>query len=108
MKMKKVVLVALLLCSSMASARTAPNPADYTVNVHISSSRLKNGSLRLKVIIDGKKYEMVGNGHLLVPGDYKAKLARDDKKNSFERDQSYEFLLPDKKTRWFLLAGIAE
>jgi len=44
----------------------------------------------------------------LVPGDYKAKLVRDDHKNAYDSFQDYEFLFPDGKTREYFLVGITE
>jgi hypothetical protein len=99
-----------LLFSALASARSVPNPADYTLNVQVSSSRIiDRGSLRLMVTIDGKKIELSGFGPaLLVPGDYKAKLTRDDHKTTYNSFQDYEFLFSDGKTRKYYLVGITE
>ena len=38
--MKKLVTVVLILLSGMAWAGTEPNPADYTINVHVTASRM--------------------------------------------------------------------
>jgi hypothetical protein len=107
--MKKMAFVVLLLLSALAWAGAEPNPADYTINVHVSSSRFNaRGAVRLKVVIDGKKYELEGNTGLLIPGDHKAKLTKDDHKTAYGLSQNYEFLFPDKKTRWYNLVGIME
>jgi hypothetical protein len=46
--MKKLALVILLLCSALAWAGE-PNPADYTLNVHVTSSQFtEHGGPRLK------------------------------------------------------------
>ncbi len=76
MPMKRLALLflmpCLLLCSKTLLAATPPNPADYTVNIHVTSSRVEQtctqpGSavscaavLRLNATIDGQKYEMQG------------------------------------------------
>jgi len=64
---KKLTLVVLLVFSALAWAGSEPKPADYRVNVHVSSSRLTEGSIRLKVILEGKKYELQGLGGSLIP-----------------------------------------
>jgi hypothetical protein len=106
--MKRTLAVVLLLFSALAWAGSDPNPADYTINVHVSASRVKNAGITLTAIVDGKKSELLGNGALLIPGDYKAKLIRNDHKNAYEIYQVYEFLFPDKKTRTYTLIGIME
>ena len=61
---KKITLNILLMASVLAWAGPDPNPPDYTINVHVSSSRLvaegrSNAYLqRLNVVIAGKKYEL--------------------------------------------------
>ena len=108
--MKKTLAFVILLFSALAWARSAPNPTDYTLIVHVTSSRITDrGSLRLTVTIDGKKIELNGFGPiLLLPGDYKAKLIRDAHKNTYDSFQDYEFLFPDGKTRKYFLVGITE
>ncbi len=72
----------------------------------------------LTAVIDGKHYQlegftsssrtfMHGNG-LLNPGDYAAKLTKDEHKTSFESLQVFEFLLPDNTTRSFSVIGQGE
>jgi hypothetical protein len=109
--MRKLAVVILLLCSALAWAGGEPTPADYTINVHVSSSRLTDISeLRLIVIIDGKKYELQGvtTNALLAPGDYRAKLVKDEHKTAYDSYRIYEFLFPDRKTRQYHLVGVTE
>jgi hypothetical protein len=108
--MKKTLAVVVLLFSALAWARSAPNPIDYNLNVHVSSSRIaERGTLRLTVTIEGKKIELSGFGPvLLIPGDYKAKLIQDEHKNAYDSFQFYEFLFPDGKTRKYYLVAITE
>jgi hypothetical protein len=63
--MKKVALSILLLLSMLSLA--APNPSEYSINVHIISSQWvmeptilagPEAFQKLSVIIDGKKYEL--------------------------------------------------
>jgi hypothetical protein len=115
--MKKIALVVLLLLPAFAWAD--PNPVDYTIDVHVSSSHLdvdQGGKIttvtqRLEVTIGGKKYELEAtrNGaKLLALGDYKARLVQDQHKTSYESWQIYEFLFPDKKTGQYAVVGVKE
>ena len=67
--MKKLLFTLLLLMPALvchAKEKPAPNPADYSIVVHVQSSRLNqlviDGFPRsfphLTVLIDGKKYEL--------------------------------------------------
>lgn len=107
--MKKVT-IAILMFFPLAWAAGGPNPAEYTVNVHVSSSSMDpHGNQLLEVIIGGKKYELQSElaiGRLLALGDYKAKLVA-DRKNTYESLQVYEFLFPDK-TRQYKVVGQTE
>jgi hypothetical protein len=53
--MKKTGFFVLLLLSALAWAGSEPNPADHTINVHVTSARVNGrGLIRLKVVLDGK------------------------------------------------------
>jgi hypothetical protein len=120
--MKRAAIFVSLLLATIALA--APNPDEYSISVHVSSSNWvmrpsTSGPLlfqRLSVIIDGKKYELEGairwgntsTVPVLALGDYKAKLVQDVHKNAYEFAQTYEFLFPDKKTRKFVVMGQTE
>jgi hypothetical protein len=122
--MKEVGLSILLLLSTFSLA--APNPAEYSINVHVISSRwVMEPSIlagpepfqKLNVVIDGKKYELEAptlkvnlqaGVALLALGDYKAKLVQDKHKNGYESSQAYEFLFPDNRTRKFTVVGRIE
>ena len=67
--MKKIAVAFLLLFATFVWAAADPNPAEYTTNVHVSSSRLvvevPNGIALdyqvLNVVIKGKKYELMSS-----------------------------------------------
>lgn len=110
---KKIAIAVLLLLSAQIWAGEAPIPAEYTINVHVSSSSVvvERGCQLLEVVIDGKKCELASElslSRLLALGDYKAKLVKDEHKTTYDSYQVYEFLFPDKKTRQFLLVGQTE
>ena len=120
--MRKILLLFVLLIASWA----VPQSNDYPVNVHVRSSHWNMepsliGShpvLRLQVVIEGKNAELAATATLnanfqagvtlLLPGDYKARLVQDVHKTPYESSQAYEFLLPDKKTRKFVVVGLSE
>lgn len=116
--MKKVLFALLLLVPTLALAvKPAPNPADYTVAVHVRSSRLTSEldptagfprTQHLVVVIDAKTYELLAehsNDKLLRVGDYKAKIVVDEETQGYEYHRIYEFLFPDGKTLQFLVVG---
>ena len=93
--MKKIAVAFLLLFATFAWAAADPNPAEYTTNVHVSSSLLvvevPNGVALdyqvLNVVINGKKYELMSSSVknvLLAIGDYKAKLVQDEHKTAYD------------------------
>ena len=110
--MKKIAFAMLLLAAALAWAGGEPNPAEYTVNIHVSSSNIDIGGWQdLNVAIDGKNYELrseLSIGRMLALGDYKAKLVQDEHKTTYDSYQIYEFLFPDKKTRKFVVVGRTE
>jgi len=117
--MKKVVLALLLIAPSLANAeKAAPNPADYTIKVHIKSSRLiyiGSGTDTqvvedLMVLIAGKTYELTNaapRNSVLRLGNYQAKIieVKGQTQRAYEDGTVYEFLLPDGSTRNFYTAG---
>jgi hypothetical protein len=111
---KVIALVLLFVASAWAGG---PRPAEFNVAVHVSSSRLisQAGAIGraqfLDVTIDGKKYELesgFGFNSLLVVGDYKARLVKEEHPSAYDTLQVYEFLFPDSKTRKFELVGASE
>ena len=112
--MKTVALLGLLLFATLNSASQVPDEY-YTVSVHVNSSYLlpyADTRLELKVVINGKKYELReeggSSGALLAPGDYKARLIKDEHKAPYLSVQIYELLFPDKKVKKFYVSGNSE
>lgn len=108
--MKYIVLTCVLMLSASAWAGANPNPAEYTINVHVSKSRMillgtsNAHQQKLDVVIDGKKYELESVAYpntLLGIGDYKAKLVKDEHVGGYDSFRVYEFLFPNNKTRRF-------
>ena len=108
--MRKIALAVLVLGCTFAWAKDVSNPSDYTVNIHVAKSRNTGNHQELKVVINGRKYELerYGDLMLLALGDYKAKLVKDEHRGTYDSLQVYEFLLPDQKTVKFTVIGQAE
>ena len=115
--MKNLLLaLGILFCSSVLGA--AAKQPEFNINVHVSESRTvkhSEGAPRyqyLNVSIDGRKYELestLGVERLLTPGDYKARLLKDEHENGgYDSQQVYEFQFSDKRTRDFLVVGQVE
>jgi hypothetical protein len=99
--MKKVFLVLLLLQSAIVLAeKPKPNPADYTITVHVIGSANRGSVQHLEVIIDGQPMELVSAngiyGGLLALGDYKARYISMAPKNHAVYDywNRYEIYFP--------------
>jgi hypothetical protein len=117
MRSKLALFLFWLLLAANAWAGTAPNAADYVINVHVSKSCMVRGDnsalhwQKLSVVIDGKNYKLESVGApnmLLTPSDYKARLTKDEQKKEYESLQIYEFLFPDQKTRRFVVVERTE
>jgi hypothetical protein len=121
--MKKIfILFAFLLLSpNLARAeKPKPNSADYTIDIHVQSSRLVmecGGGVgcrlmsHLNVVINGKKLELsagLSREDLLRVGDYKAKIAKDETTRTYEYLRTYEFLFADGQTRLYSVVGETE
>lgn len=119
-----VAILFLVVSSAFARAVDAPNPADYTMKVHISASRLKTecvqricrNLLYADSILNGKKLRLSGNAvqikmtlMLIAPGDYAAKLIKDVRNSDGSLlNQEYDLLLPDKIVWQCFTVGISE
>jgi len=118
--MKKLIAAILFLTSAFACAeKPKPNPNDYTIAIHVQSSRqisqctgngLCEPEQQLDVTMNGKKYELQSAiaVDLLRVGDYKAKIAKDQTRHAYEYTRVYEFLFPDGSTRLYSVIGESE
>ena len=120
--MKKLVLVLLLFPTTLLyAAKPQPNPADYTITVHVVFSRstqpygegvkLCAPTSELEAVINGQQVELQAtNTGVLALNDYKARVipTRGVPKNANASDiyLTYEFLLPDGTTRDFYVVGL--
>ena len=110
--MKMSLLAILLMVPALAWADN-PNPAAYTITVHVQSSKLVNcdSELQMVVLIDGKKYELQDespNSSVIHVGDYKARIVKEDTSHSYSYTRTYEILFPDGSTRTYAVVGESE
>ena len=125
--LKKIMLSLGIVTGSVALA-APPNPADYTVTLHITSSHLTDDCQRiatppcaqLDVTTGGAKYMLLGSAlrsnsrslaGVLQIGDYKAKLIqliKGNAKSDYLLTEDYDILLPDGKTASFQVIGQSE
>lgn len=121
--MKTTVLCAALLFAAAGFAQQ-PDPA-YPITIHVVSSKLVTqpaGSKTtetdewLKVVINGKKFELEGDplrvtltrDGVIVPGDYSAALTDNHAKGTYLIHQEYEIKFPDGSTKKFTVVGESE
>lgn len=133
-----VAVFCLLLCATslvygqktrLGQAKVMkPNPADYSVKIHISATHIRiscfyNGNVEIcpsalfaDAILNGKKIELSGDSvkdkkatALIIPGDYQAKLTRDNHStNDALFMQEYDLLLTDGMIWHCWTSGISE
>jgi hypothetical protein len=119
--MKKLMVV-MLLTATLTNAA----PDAYPLAVHVSAVHWRMtmdvfgkgiSTLFFDATVDGKKYELSGPAlyqtnveyaTLVNPGDYKAKMVRDDHKTTYESATVYEIRFADGKTAKFSVVGMFE
>jgi hypothetical protein len=118
----------LMLFSTLAWSADKPNPADYTIKVHISATHIRHfcsergadvrcdDGIYADAILNGKKIELLGGdvidkkvGMLIIPGDYPVRLTKDiHNADSTAIRQEYDILLPDGTVWHCVTTGISE
>jgi len=125
MKKLLVALVALLSlsCTALAEKPKPPNPADFTVTVHVVFSHFiptrdtTAGYQELDTIIDGQQVELrcYSAQGVLTLGDYKAKRIDSGSwkggffpmsPTGFDIYRLYDLLMPDGMSREFEMVGL--
>jgi hypothetical protein len=117
----KIFVPALFLLPTtlLYAAKPQPNPAEYTITVHVVFSRsipygegVNYAPLQeLETVINGQQVELrTANPGVLALADYKARIIPTTHipKNASSSDVyvTYEFLLPDGATREFAVVGL--
>lgn len=116
--MRKALIAILLIAPMLAWAgKPEPNPADYTVAVHVQSSSIEENcsapgcgyQQRLVALVNGKSYELLSaptpSPWLLKLGDYKARIAKNLSDQPYESYTVYEILFAGGKTQTYAIVG---
>jgi hypothetical protein len=121
--MKKVGFVFALLSTTLLwAASDKPNPADFTVKVHVVSSGSKEicGSAGvscrmfqvLETVIDGQPVQLEGFSEgVLALGDYPARISAaihsvSKHPNNYDIYRGYDLLMPDGTTRTYTVTRL--
>ena len=123
--MKKLALVFLMLQTAFLLAATdKPNPANFTVTVHVVSSGSQTNcvsglcyiSQLLETVIDGQPVELQGGGvhdqglSILALGDYPARISPSihgpKNPNSYDIYRGYDLLMPDGTARTYTVVRL--
>ncbi len=115
----KYAFLAVILATTTTTFAFSEKPsdsADYTVSVHVQSSRkitVCEGQgctteQHLIVLIDTKKFDLMELGrrtNLIRVGNYKAKIVKDETPAPYEYRRVYQILFPDGKASSFEVVG---
>ncbi len=113
--MKSLLYIAFLLSASVGSIAQNGPAKQYPIKVHVISSELRGSSNPdlqvLRVVIEGKKYQLIGLGSkpwALKVGDYHARIVRDRPIQAGQYERRYELIFPDGKTAQYEVGGESE
>jgi hypothetical protein len=113
--MKSLLCFVFLLSASVGSIAQNETAKQYPIKVHVSSSELRGSSNPdlqvLRVVIDGKKYQLIGLGSkpfALKVGDYQARIIMDRPIQAGQYERRYEIIFPDGKTTQYEVGGESE
>jgi len=118
--MKKFALALLLLQTAVVFAATdKPNPADFSVTVHVvSSASLLGGAGTntfdyqvIEVVIGNETLQLrSGSEGVLALGDYQARVSTSvhgpKYPNTYDVYRGYDFLMPDGKVRTYTVTRL--
>jgi len=112
--MKRFILFAIFAAAFAVTtsipAAHAADSKDYPIKVHVSSAEVRAAAglnQYIAVSIDGKKYELAqfGAGYPIHPGDYQARIVKDEAKGEGQFDREYEILFADGKAVKYRVVG---
>lgn len=116
--MKKVVLVVLLLCS-FGLAEDKPDPAKFTIDIHVTGSILRERE-HLNAFIDGRKLVLASMTSceairearwvcaILPPANYKARIIHQSTTKKGRVATVYSILMADGSSQDYYVAGLGD
>lgn len=113
---------AAFLLMAFSLTAYANDSKDYPIKVHITASELKSDCYNagqgtncpnvqfLTAVIEGKKYTLKHKAlvHALYPihpGDYSARITKDEQKGAGQYEREYEIFFSDGKAEEYLVVG---
>jgi len=115
MKYAFLAVILAITTTTFAFSEKPRDSADYTVDVHVQSSRIITvcdqgctTEQHLIVLIGTKKFDLKELGYqmnLIRVGNYKAKIVKDETPAPYEYRRVYEILFPDGKVSSFEVVG---
>jgi len=113
---------AAFLLTSFSLTVYATDSKNYPIKVHVNASELKSDCYNygqgtncpnvqfLIAVIEGKKYTLkhkalVHTLYPIHPGDYSARITKDEQKGAGQYEREYEILFSDGKTEAYLVVG---
>ena len=113
--MKSFLSIVFLLSASLVSFAQKEPAKQYPVTVHVSSSEQQGSGMQqhqvLRVVIDGKKYQLVALNSMpwaLPVGDYRARITKDEPIKGGQYERRYELIFPDGTTAQYEVGGESE
>ncbi len=117
--MKRSILFAIFAAAFAITASTyaahAADPKDFPIKVHVSSSEQQGSGMQqhqvLRVVIDGKKYQLIALNSMpwaLPVGEYQARITKDEPIKGGQYERRYELLFPDGTTAQYEVGGESE
>jgi hypothetical protein len=113
--MKSLLCIVFLLSASLVSIAQKEPAKEYPIKVHVSSSELQGSGMQqnqvLRVVIDGKKYQLIAIGPkpwAFPVGDYRARIIKDKPIEGGQYERRYEFIFSDGKTAQYEVGGESE
>ncbi len=113
--MKSLLCIVFLLSACVVSVAQKEPAKEYPIKVHVSSSELQGSGMQqnqiLRVVIDGKKYQLIAIGSRPFPmpvGDYRARITKDKPIQEGTYERRYEIIFSDGKTAQYEVGGESE
>ncbi len=115
--MKKLILFVMLFAALTCFAGTKPDPASFTIDVHVTASNRSGRLEQLNAVIDGKNVVIAiysddtgikNTVATLPPGHYKARIEDQGTSKKGRISVVYSILMADGTADQYGLIGMSE